>query len=181
MTISKLIRRLTRERSGQSLLEVALMLPFLVLLLGYAVDFGYFFLVAANLTSAARNATEYSIQGYESAGQGKLPSAGPITSTASVSAEALGDMATLANASTVTSVAVCSEANGMSGNLRICTSYGPAATAYSPATDPEASRFTLQRVDVTYTVQPPIALNIFNVSLLGSLQFHRQVSMRAME
>lgn len=177
----KLPRRVITERSGQSLLEVALLLPFLVLLLGYAVDFGYFFLVAANLTSAARNASEYSIQGYESAGQGTLPIAGPITASSSVAAVALGDMASLVNASTTTSVAVCSETNGLSGSLPLCTTYGPSATVYSPAADPESTRFTLQRVDLTYTVQPPIAMNIFNVSLLGTLQFHRQVSMRAME
>lgn len=175
------LRRITREPGGQSLLEVALMLPFLVLLIGYAVDFGYFFLVAANLTSAARNATEYSIQGFESPGGGRLPAAGPLTSTASVAAAAVGDMGSLLNSSATTSVEVCSQASGSSGNLPICSAYGPADITYAVDTDPEAPHFMLQRVDVTYTVQPPIAISLFGIPLLGSLKFHRQVSMRAME
>lgn len=175
------IGRVLREASGQSLLEVALMLPVLVLLLGYAVDFGYFFLVAANLSSAARNAAEYSIQGYESPGQGTLPAAGPLTSVASVAAVAVGDLGSLLNSASTTAVGVCSKANGMVGNVAACTNYGPAATIYSAATDPEAPHFTLHRVDVTYTVQPPVTMSVFGVSLVGSLKFHRQVSMRAME
>ncbi len=181
MIQTKPLHRMLRETRGQSLLEVALMLPLLVLLLGYAVDFGYFFFVAANLTSAARNAAEYSIQGYESPGQAQLPAAGPLSSSSSVAAAAMGDLDSLLNASTITSLTVCSVANGNSGNLPVCTNYGPAATAYTPDADPEAPRFTLQRVDVTYTVQPPVAMNFFGVSLLGNLNFHRQVSMRAME
>src|ERR1700731_3804542 len=63
--------------SGQSLIEVAVFLPLLVLCAAYAVDFGYFFIVSANLTSSTRNAVEYSIQGYQSPGQAALPAAGP--------------------------------------------------------------------------------------------------------
>ena len=172
---------LRADSSGQSLLEVALFLPFLLLLTGYAVDFGYFFMVAANLTSAARNATEYSVLGYQSPGQGALPVAGPATSTASVSAAALGDVAGLLNASTTTTVQVCSKSLGMSGNLPKCGSYGPSGTSYVPVQDPEAPTFVLQRVDVTYTIQPPIPLSLFKVSLLPSMKFHREVSMRAMD
>jgi len=69
---------------------------------------------------------------------------------------------------------------GTTGNLANCSSYGPAATTYVPAEDPEAPHFVLQRVDVTYTVQPPIPMTFFKVSLLPQMQFHRQVSMRAM-
>lgn len=157
------------------------MLPFLVLLIGYAVDFGYFFLVAANLASASRNAAEYSIQGFESPSAGRLPAAGPLTSSLSVAATAAGDMGSLLNSPTLTSIEVCSEANGTSGNLPVCSTYGPTATTYSVSPDPESPRFTLQRVDVTYTVQPPVPMNLFGVSLLGNLKFHRQVSMRVME
>ncbi len=146
--------------------------------MGYAVDLGYFFLVAANLTSSARGAAEYSVQGYESASQGVVPAAGPITSTSSVSALAVGDLSLL-DAATTTTVQVCTKSLGMNGNLPNCSSYGPSGTSYTPAADPEAPTFALQRVDVTYTVQPPVPMSFFNYSLLPQLNFHRQVSMRA--
>ncbi len=175
------VRRVRKHTGGQSLLEVALMLPFLVLLIGYAVDFGYFFLVAANLTSASRNGAEYSIQGYQSPSAGRLPPAGPLTSSTSVAGAVAADLGSLLGSASLTSIEVCSQANGTSGNLPVCSSYGPAATTYSVDPDPESPRFTLQRVDITYTVQPPVGMNIFGVALLGDLKFHRQVSMRVME
>ena len=156
-------------------------MPILILLIGYAVDFGYFFFVAANLTSAARNAAEYSIQGYQGPAQQSLPKAGPITSANSVSGAALGDMGGLLNAATIASVQVCTKSLGTNGNVPLCGTYGNTGTTYVPTTDPEAPRFYLQRVDVTYQVQPPVPLSFFGVSLLPQLKFHRQVSMRAMD
>ena len=158
-----------------------MIVPVLFLLICYAVDYGYFFFVAANLASASRIAAEYSIQGYQGPAQTALPSAGPIATTASVAALAIGDLASLVNASTTTTVQVCSKVLGMNGNLPVCSSYGPTGTSYTPVVDPEAPTFVLQRVDVTYTVQPPVPLSFFNHSLIPKLQFHRQVSMRAMD
>ena len=48
--------------------------------------------VAANLASSTRVAAEYSSLGYSSPGQLQLPAAGPITTTTSVSALAVGDL-----------------------------------------------------------------------------------------
>jgi Flp pilus assembly protein TadG len=175
------LSRFAAETSGQSLIEFAVFLPLMVLLVGYAVDFGYFFLVAANLTTAARSSVEYSIQGYQSAGQSALPVAGPITTTASVAALAVGDFSNFLQSSTTTTVEVCTKELGMNGSVPSCGSFGPTATSYVPAADPEAPAFVLQRVDVTYTVQPPIPMNFFSVPLLPQMQFHRQVSMRAMD
>lgn len=174
-------RHLSSQTSGQSLLEVALFLPLLVLLIGYAVDFGYCFMVAANLTSAARNATEYSILGYQSPGQLSLPAAGPITTATSVSASALGDLASLKDSSTTTSVQVCSKSLGMNGKIPNCSSYGASGSSYVPTQDPEAPTFVLQRVDVTYTIQLPVPMSFFKISFLPQMKFHRQVSMRAMD
>lgn len=170
-----------RRDGGQSLLETAIFLPILILLIAYAVDFGYFFIVAANLTSSARNAAEYSVQGLESPAQTALPVAGPITTNTSVAALAIGDLANLANSSTATTVQVCSKSVGINNNLTKCSSYGPAGTTYTPAADPEAPTFLLNRVDVTYTVTPPIPLSFFSYSLLPSMTFHRQVSMRVLD
>jgi Flp pilus assembly protein TadG len=167
------------EESGQSLIETAMFLPILILVMAYAVDYGYFFFVAADLTSAAHNAAEYSIQGYQTPSQGSIPAAGPISTTTSVASLAVASL-NLLNASTTTSVQVCSESLGMSGNIPLCSNYGPAAGTYTPATDPEAPTFVLQRVDVTYTVQPPVPITFFKVTLISAMQFHRQVSMRVM-
>lgn len=174
------MRRLLRSDSGQGLLETALFLPILVLVMAYAVDYGYFFLVAADLTSASRSAVVYSIQGYQAPAQMAIPVAGPIATATSVAALAVADV-NLFHASTTTTVQVCSKSLGMSGNIPVCASYGPAAGSYVPATDPEAPTFVLQRVDVTYTVQPPVPISFFTVTLIGTMQFHRQVSMRMMD
>lgn len=170
--------------SGQSLLEVALFLPLIFLCAAYAVDFGYFFIVCANLTSSARNAAEYSIQGYQSPGQATLPAAGPTTTNTSVASLVLGDLGGLSQASTLASIQVCSKSVGTSGNATKCSSYGPAvstSTTTAAQTDPEAPTFLLNRVDVTYTVQPPVPLTFFSVSLLPTLSFQRHVSMRVMD
>jgi Flp pilus assembly protein TadG len=173
--------RTATSDSGQSLIELAICLPVLVLLMAYAVNFSYFFIVAANITSASRNGVQYSVMGYQGPSQTAIASAGPASSSGSVASVAFGDMQSLIHASTTATVQVCTKALGMSGNVPNCMSYGPAVSATGPATDPEAPTFVLQRVDVTYTVQPPVPLSIFNVSLLPSLVFHRQVSMRAMD
>ncbi len=173
-----------RCSSGQSLLEAAVFLPLIFLCAAYAVDFGYFFIVCANLTSSARNAAEYSIQGYQSPGQIVLPPAGPSTTNTSVAALAIGDLAGLSQSSTVATVQVCSKSVGTSGNVTKCSSYGPAvstSTTTASQTDPEAPTFLLNRVDVTYTVQPPVPLTFFSVSLLPTLSFQRHVSMRVMD
>ena len=173
--------RLFREQAGQSLVEIAVALPVLTLVLAYVIDFGYFFAVAANITSAARVAADYSVQGYLGAAQTTLPPAGPLTTNTSVAAVAVSGMTSLLNASTTATVQVCSKTVGTSGNSTSCSSFGPAGTAYTPGVDPEAPRFLLQRVDVTYTVQPPVPLNFFKLTLLPNLSFHRQVSMRALD
>lgn len=160
-------------------------MPVLILLMGYAIDFAYFFIAAATITSSARNATQYSVLGYQGPAQSAVPDAGPSTSNTSVTALALSDLAGLVNASTLTTVQVCSKNLGMNGttNKPNCTNYGTGggSTTYTPALDPEAPRYVLQRVDVTYTVQPPVPLRFFSVSLLPHLTFHRSVSMRAMD
>lgn len=179
---SEACKTFLRRQGGQGLLETALIVPVLVLLAAFAVDFGYFFIVAANLSSASRNAAEYSIQGFESPGQIALPAAGPVSDPTTIAALAFGDLSGLVQASTTATVHVCSKAIGVTGqNVTECSSYGPGGTSYVPATDPEAPTFLLNRVDVTYTVHPPIPLSFFSHPLVPSLTFHRQVSMRVLD
>ena len=115
-------RGLFRENSGQSLIEIALMMPMLILLMAYAIDFGYFFMAAANITSAARNGTQYSIMGYQGPAQSGLPVAGSAATTTSVVAIAMADLTSLSGSSTTTTVQVCSKSLGMSGHIPNCTS-----------------------------------------------------------
>lgn len=188
MTLKGYFRRALQRRSlcdatdGGSLLEVAVFIPLLVLTVLYAIEFGYFFIIASTLVSSSRNAVEYSIQGYQSPGQIALPSAGPSTASTSVAALAVGDLGSTAASSV--SVNVCSKAVGVSGKVTQCLSYGPSVptnTSIAAQTDPEAPTFLLNRVDVTYTVQPPIPLNFFKIALIPSLSFHRYASMRVMD
>lgn len=170
-----------RETAAASLAEIAVILPVLWFVLAYTVDLGYFFIAAANISSAAKNAAEYSVQGYMSAAQTTLPPAGTTSTTTSVSALALSAVTSLLNSSTTTAVQVCSKATGTSNNLTKCGAYGASGGTYTPDADPEAPHFYLNRVDITYTVQPPIPMSFFSVSLVPSMSFHRQVSMRALD
>lgn len=166
-------RVLWLRQDAQSLLELALVLPVFVALACYAVDFGYFFLVAASLSSSVRTSIEYSVQGFPSVAQSSLPV------TSSVAALLLEDLSSLANSATVTSVELCSTANNTNGAVT-CASSGASTLSYAPDTDPESPLFHLQRVDVVYAISPPIPLTFSGGVLnLVPTQFHRMVEMRS--
>ena len=169
-------RSFWRRQDGQSLIEVALMVPIFTILVCYAVDFGYFFLVATSLNSAARSAMEYAIQGTSSPSQSAPPSATVVSSLAIAS---IG----LSGASTSTaSVRICSSAVGvtMPANTAQCASpsTGAGTVAGTPDTDPESPTFQLNRVDVIYTVTPPIPIP---AAIFPTTSFHRMVEMRAIQ
>ncbi len=152
------------------------MIPIFTIMVCYAVDFGFFFLVATALNSAARNAIEYSIQGTSSPAQAAAPGATAISNLAIAS---IG----LAGASTTTvSVRVCSSAVGVnaSNNTTQCTtpSAGAGAVTGTPDIDPESPMFQLNRVDVIYTFTPPVPIP---ASIFPGTTFHRTVEMRAMQ
>jgi Flp pilus assembly protein TadG len=165
-----------QEEEGQSLIELALMVPIFTVLICYAVDFGYLFVTATSLNAAARNATEYAIQGSASPAQAAPPGAALVTSLTIAS---LG----LPNASTSTvSVRVCSTSVGVNAvnNTALCsiTSTGAGAISGSADVDPESPTFQVNRVDVVYTVNPPLPLP---VSIFPSYSFRRYVEMRRMQ
>ena len=168
--------RWLRDEEGQSLIELALMVPIFTILVCYAVDFGFFFLAATSLNSAARNAMEYAIQGTSSPAQAAVPSVAAVSNLAIAS---IG----LPSASTATvSVRICSSAVGTnaSGNTAQCATptTGAGAVTGTPDTDPESPQFQLNRVDVVYTVIPPVPIP---VSIVPTLTFHRMVEMRRMQ
>ena len=179
---------------GTSLIETALMLPLLIVLCFYAVDFGYFFLVAGNLVTASRNAALYSTQGFSTPSQQQIPSAGTASSladTAGVAGIAGGDLSGLSSLSTRTKVQVCSKAIGVTavksgstttGYITNCSTFPSGSLSYTPDTDPESlAGMLLQRVDVVYTINMPVSLNLFNFNLAPPATFHWQVEMRAID
>lgn len=104
---------------GQSLVETALMLPLLVMLVLNVVNLGYFFLVAVNLTGAARTATLYAIEGGASPLAGAIPSSGgpgaPTTNKSSITYLVYQDLTGALGSSTAVTggvtVQVCTQAN----------------------------------------------------------------------
>jgi Flp pilus assembly protein TadG len=171
---------------GSSLVETALIMPILITMLCFAIDIGYFFIVAANLVSSSRNAVLYSGQGFVSPAQAQLPSAGTagsLADTAGVAGLAGGDLAGLANMSTKTSVQVCSKQIGITqtsnGYITKCSTYPSGTLAFTPDQDPESTSGMLtQRVDVVYTVSPPIPIDFFTFSM-PPLTVHWSAEMRA--
>ena len=169
-----------QSESGQSLLETILIIPLLLLIIANAINFGYFFLMALNLTSASRSSTLYSIMGSATpAGSGFAP-AGPTTSITSVSHLAYQDLTGAVSAPTVNgAVQVCSPSVGITnpGNTNqtsACSSFPSTATFPTPNSDPElnsgntAPAFILNRVDIRYTFTPPIPAMPFNLVVLLS-------------
>jgi Flp pilus assembly protein TadG len=178
----------SRAEEGSSLIETAMVVPILVLMLCFAIDIGYFFIVAANLVSSSRNAVLYSGQGFVSPAQQQLPSAGTsgsLADTAGVAGLAGGDLSGLANMATKTTVQVCSKAIGVTqtsnGYITSCSTFPSGSLSVTPDQDPESTNGMLaQRVDVVYTASPPIPVDFFGFSL-PALSVHWSAEMRAID
>jgi hypothetical protein len=85
-------KRLKCEARGQAMVETALIVPLLLGLVLNAVNFGYFFLVALNLTASPRSGVEYSILGASTPIGVDLADPGPTTAPSSVSFLTLGEL-----------------------------------------------------------------------------------------
>src|SRR5689334_11511315 len=72
-------RALVKPESGQSLVETVLMMPFVLLVLLNAMNFGYFFLMTLNITASPRTGVEYGIMGFETPSAESLPASGPAS------------------------------------------------------------------------------------------------------
>jgi len=185
------LRSLPGRTHGQSIIETALLLPILLLLAFNAINFGYFFFAAVNLAAAPRAGVQYSIIGEQTPVNIPLPPAGPPTSQVSVSYLTYRDMQGVLSGSANARVQVCSRALGVNGTgtstRANCQQFGPGSETFTPAADPEAPFFILNRVDVVYQTQPiipafelPTPAGPIPLTLVPNLRFHRQVSMRAM-
>jgi hypothetical protein len=192
------ISALGRCSRGQSLLETALLMPLILLLVLNVVNFGYFFVVAVNLAASPRSGVEYSILGFATPGALTLASAGPPSDATTISYLSQQDLSGAISNPTGATIQVCSSAIGITGSGTTqcvsCTgsTCGAAGTGSpSPASDPEAPTFVLNRVDLDYTFSPlipgtPFGLALLPISVCSSsggnvtCTFHRQVSMRVM-
>jgi len=169
---------LRRDRTGQSLIEAALILPLLIMLAFNAINVGYFFCVCLNLTTASRMGVGYSASGTSSVLQAAVPSASTVSSL--VYENLTGTLPSAVH----TPIRVCTLALGLTGSgssqIPNCASYGAhPGTFASLQPDPEAPYLLLHSVDVEYAPTPLIPGSAFN--LFGSsLVFHRTTIMRAM-
>ena len=191
-----------RGSSGQALIETALILPLLLMIVLNAVNFGYFFLMALNITAASRSGGIYSVMGGATPSIIALPPAGPSTTTTSVSYLAYQDLTGAVYApSTNAGIQVCSSSVGIlnagAANMQSsCTSVGSVGSFPSAEPDPETSGgipiFLLNRVDVAYQFSPIIPLAPFNIMALATpacsssagtvtCTFYRHVEMREMQ
>jgi Flp pilus assembly protein TadG len=168
-----------RENSGQALVETVLLIPLLLVIILNAVNFGYFFLMALNITSASRSSTIYSVMGNSTPAAIALPKAGPVGTTTTVSYLAIQDLTGAVNSpSTNAGVQVCSPSVGIlnpgtATQKSGCTTFG-SGTFPASEPDPEMNRdntvpaFMLNRVDIAYQFTPPIPLFPFNLVVLIS-------------
>jgi len=169
---------------------MAVVLPFLLILVFNAINFGYFFIVAVNITAAPRSAAEYSILGATTpAGDVPgLPAATPAGATdATVAGLVYQDLqGALSTFATNASVQVCSKqvlvgtppkgVNGTGATLvancvtcssrSSCGTGGVATGPLAPSPDPRAPNFVLHRVDITYTFNTMIPGAPFNLALI---------------
>jgi Flp pilus assembly protein TadG len=153
---------LLRDQTGSSLLEMALLLPMMLLIAFNAVNIGYDFSVYLNLATAPRQGAEYSIQGTTSVLETTVPSAGSVSSL--VYDNITGAVPSAAN----TPTRVCTMALGLtaSGASQVpnCAIYGTGTATFSALqADPEAPYLVLNRVDIQYTVTPLIPGLAFNL------------------
>jgi len=176
--------------SGQSMVETMLLTPFLLWLAFNVVNFGYFFIMAINLSGATRSGALYSIEGGATPASANpsflgLPPAGSSTNTTSVSYLTYQDLTGAIYSPTSNgSVQVCSTTACAAGSGCItgsgtseasqCLTYGstpsytfPAAT-YDPENNGSTPIFFLNRVDVAYQFSPLISGTAFNVFLLAT-------------
>jgi Flp pilus assembly protein TadG len=141
-----------RER-GQALVEFALMVPLLLLLTLYAVNFGGLFYSWITVANAVRSAGQYAAMGLSSVG----PAGPPRLATMSQITTLIQNETASLPGSTPT-VTVCLNDNGTVTNLS-----GAACPAgvTAPPVDPEAPGYVSVAVDVTYTYTPFINITSF--------------------
>jgi Flp pilus assembly protein TadG len=157
--------RAMSHQNGQALVELALVIPLVFLLAVNAANFGGFLYAWITVAGAARSAGQYMI----------MSSASPGAPTA----------ATLAQVTTLVTNDATSLLNRSSLVVAICTNKTAAANSCTALFDPEAPKYTLATVDVTYTYKPLIPLFSFPKLGIGatlpSTAIHRKAVVRMLQ
>ena len=174
---------------GSSLVETAMVMPVLVLMLCFAIDIGYFFIVAANLVSSSRIAVLYSGQGFVSPAS---PSClrpeppGSLTDTVGVAGLAGGDLSGLGSMALEdqrSSLFEETRSHADIERLHHKLQHLPfRLIEFCAPTRTRTSNYGMltQRVDVVYTVIPPIPVDFFTFTM-PPLTVHWQAEMRALD
>jgi hypothetical protein len=162
---------------GQSFVEFALMVPLLFLFIVLVVDFGGYLYTWITVSNAARAGVQYAVLGGASAG---LPSTATGQKVYDLIKNDFHSLVGTATSPAGLVVNVCKYNSGAPTPLT--TLYGTCSSAPS---DPEATSYVVDWVDVTYTYTPFI--RVFNFNQLGihlipflssSMTIHRRAVMR---
>jgi Flp pilus assembly protein TadG len=194
----------SQQRTGQALIEFAIVVPLLLILIVNIVNFGGLYYAFVEVGNASRTAGDYTIMGSVSySGSNPSGAAGPTLQAPSDSGLAgaqlvanmlATDMLSLPNRTSILvrvcrdnpssapiSGATCNVCNNSTGSMSCAAGSGAFAVNPSPDTSTgEGSNYTLTWVDVSYTYQPFIPLGFrfpglgFGVTLPGNLVLHRQ-------
>ena len=170
------------------------MLPIFLLVLFNAVNFGYFFLITLNLSTAPRSGVEYAMLG------GQTPGINGLATATSAADLTYRDVTGAISSPGTATIKVCTKQLGFTAGVAKCSTCtggvgGTCAGAVAgngTDVDNEPANFVMQRVDMTYTFVPLLPPALFNLTVLAipsctssggsvSCTFHRQVSMRAMD
>lgn len=178
------MRRPKSKSAGQALVETILMLPIIITIVLNAINFGYFFLMALNITSSSRTSGLYSIMADSTPAAIQIPKAGPVATIDTVSHLAYQDLTgSVSSPSTAAGVRVCSSSVGLQGagtttQRTQCTTFGsitfPTSPAPFPDPDPELNAsntipaFLLNRVDVAYQFSPIIPFTPFSILVMAN-------------
>ena len=159
-----------RSSEGIALLEAAIVLPFLVMLMLSVANFGTYIYAWVTVSNATRALLQYCVYAGVVLGYPRAPSVAQMQNL--VNAE----VSSLPNSGSIT-WAICSNNNGTTA----CQGPG---TAFTPDTDPQATKYTLYSAKVSYTFKnifAPLTLP-FGYTVTGlPVSVSRQLSMRSMQ
>lgn len=160
------IARFRKDERGQSLLETTAFLVVSIVMLGFMVNTGYFFLSYYAAEESASKAALFAAEGqsYVSGGS-SLPTQDQVTAEAE---KVLNNLTAANNGDANPGVVICSPSSQSSAPTCAASGSGSSAASPPPA-DPEAGnngttepQFQTVSVTMTYTIQP-----LINGSILG--------------
>ena len=157
------------------MIEMALLMPLLLLLILNLANFGIYIFAWITVNNAARQAAEYSAYNGPAVNFINPPTFAQIETLVNTDVKSLPNFA----AGTNPTLQVCSNANGT------LTCSGSCAGVCTTPADPEPTLYAVNYVDVEYNYTP--LFNAFDIPSLGiSLTLppsviHRQAAMRSMQ